>query len=237
MDKGVLKSVPGGFYDLIVYFASSVVLVGSAALLLCDAATITELLSKLTVSGFSLLFLFLICFSYLYGQLASTLSALFIKKPVNSIVSRFHPKQMRDYFFDYPEACRDFPVLALVGKGQSKNYWTILYFIKISYPDIADDLLKRYARCKLARVNAFNFLVLCSFTLSLCILRKLGVTGIPEVANLRPTVWVVSFALVFGAYTLDFYQRQCWFGDILIKILAAVSKHLAVGGAVNQHKT
>lgn len=227
--KESLKSVPIIFYDLIVYYGSSFFLISAICVAFIGYHNCVQFMAKLSTSGVTIGIILLISFCYVYGQLASALSAVIIKKPINYIIRRLKPKSEDDYFFNYFGNCNDFPVLEYTGKSVKKNYWTIIYFIKLIYPSVADDLLKRYARCKLSRVNALNYFFLCILSLSFHFLKKCN--HIPNIIphHMSFFLWAFLFLIISLVFCWEFYQRQCWFGDILVKMFAAVTKALEMG--------
>lgn len=237
MEKGTLKSIPGVFYDLIVYYGSSFIFISCLWVVFFDLHAIAGFLSSLKASGLSFLLILILSFCYVYGQLASTLSAIFVKRPISFLVTKCKPKSIKDYFFDYFADCEDFSVLEQTEKRLRKNYWTVLYFIKLTFPSIADDLLKRYARCKLARVNSFNFLFLAVITLAVHVSKKWGWFSSVSTSYFSGLVWSTFFLFASIVFAFEFYQRQCWFGDIVVKIFAAVVKRLSMTDSVPQKGT
>jgi hypothetical protein len=228
MDEFVTKSyrsIPDAFYDIIVYMGSSIVFF----FFLITIAPIEELLEDIVYRWGLLdkiiLVVAAVAFGYIYGQLASTLSYHFVKRPMNRIVRRFRLKSSSDYFFDYPSLLEDFEMFDRIDvKKKDRNYWTLIYYIKMIHPDVGSDMVKRYARCKLARIGAFNFLVLIVLAISLF------ASGIATSENaflpgyLDPIAIVGVLLLLLVASWFEFYQRQSWFGDFLVKVYIAFSK-------------
>lgn len=220
-NKNILYSIPGGFYDLIVYYGGSLLFFTAIVFASYDLPQIKDFFSQLTTSEKIFLSVVIFSASYIFGQFSSTFSAHFVKKPISKLCSKFDLKDKQDYSFNYFENNEDFTILNETSKKVKGNYWTIIYFIKMYKPDIADDLIKRYARCKLARSNSFNFLILSLLSLSCYLLNIFNVS----LKYFDTYIGPLSWALVFGSFSIifaaEFYQRQAWFGDILIKIYAA----------------
>lgn len=210
-----IESVPGYFYDAIVYYSSYVVLISLIALLYVDAHKLVEFLRTLSVGEQLLALLSFLSFGYVWGQFSSALSYPLVKLPITKIVKRFHPKTEGDFLFSFDEILLLIDTKDTLKEKRHRNYWTILYFVQAIDPWTGSDLLKRYARCKLARVNAFNFMALVVLGISLRIFAiQLHFLSWPQYFFLC-SLFVVLFSL-------EFYQRQKWFGDIVIKSLVAV---------------
>lgn len=233
MKESAIKSVPMVFYDLIVYYGSSFFFLGILGLTFIGFEKIAELCSKLSALSMTFGVMMVVSFCYVYGQFASTFSSIVIKRPISRLVKLWGGSSRKDYFFDYFESSEDFVILEKTGKTLRKNYWTIIYFVMLYFPTIADDLLKRYARCKLARVNAFNFLFLSVLTFTSSLLEKLGWCRLVSTCYFSCFTWAMVFLVATLACSWEFYQRQCWFGDILVKIFAAVVKKLSMNGSSN----
>lgn len=215
---GIVRTVPNVFYDLIVYYGSSITFFIVLIFLSFDLSSIRSFLSNLDVLGKIILFFVALSVCYIYGQLSSMLSYYLVKKPVNKIVKVLKSKQKKDYFFEYSELLDNFPIFPILPSKKEKNYWSLIYYIKILYPDIGDDLLKRYARCKLSRINALNVFVLLIYFGFTFLLRSLP-------THIQNPGIVIAILLLFAIlFVLEFYQRQCWFGDITVKIYASIQK-------------
>lgn len=219
------KSIPGVFYDLIVYYGSTTLFAFAFLALSADVHTVRRMLVGLDTFEKIFLVVLLLAGFYVYGQLASALSYHIIKRPMNKLVRFINPKEAKDYFFEYSDILNEFSLLNGF-EGKKRNYWTLVYFIRRVNPDIGDDLLKRYARVKLARINAFNASILFLY---------LFIKGVAQIFILEPPVTPIlletlfqiaialAFVLIFG---FEFYQRQCWFSDIAVKIYAAIRREL-----------
>jgi hypothetical protein len=224
-----IKTVPGVFYDLIVYYASSVTFLVGVTLLFISPSDIHKILASVSLFETALLIILGISFCYIWGQLSSAHSYYIIKTPISLIVKWLNGSSCDDYFFNRSRFLEDFPLLSSTEEKKERNYWTILYYIRVIKPHIADDLMKRYARCKLARVNAFNFLLLSVLHL---ILRwtNLYSAGSDTFSSFYQSIWMVLILLFLTLiFIIEFYQRQCWFGDIVIKIYAAIVKATTEG--------
>jgi len=85
-------------------------------------------------------------------------------------------------------------------------------------------MLERHARVKMSRMNALNSFVvflmaLYSRTFEPAILEN-SLIRKPHVS------FLVLFVSLLGTlmFAFEFYQRQCWFGDIVLKISASLSR-------------
>ena len=215
------KSIPGAFYDLIVYYASVVLFIAVFIVSSVELVTLAKSASSIKTLDKIFLLLFVLSVGYVYGQLSSALSSYFIKKPVSKLARAFGFKSYKDYKFDFFYDDKSFELLGECGKGLKGNYWTLIYYIKLNAPEISDDLMKRYARVKLARTNAFNFLVLFILSLATLWIDRVALKFGLFDAYLSPKWWAVIFLFVSLVFSVEFYQRQAWLGDILIKVYSA----------------
>jgi hypothetical protein len=218
-----IKAIPGAIYDLIVYYGSGVIFLFGVVLLFLSPPRIHKELTNINTFEAVTLIVIAIALCYIWGQLSSALSYYVIKRPVSRIVKNINSASKEDFFFNRPNLLDKFPLLQTEEKKKG-NYWTILYYIRLVSPEVADDLLKRYARCKLARVNALNF-----FLLSILHLIVYWVTVTPqnegEFYSFYHSLWMVLILLFLSlVFAFEFYQRQCWFGDILFKVYAAIER-------------
>lgn len=219
---GTLKSIPVIIYDLIVYYASSILLFSAVILLFVTPKQAHEMISEAQTAEIVFISLVGLSLAYVWGQFSTTFSYYLIKKPVGFLVKRFGKKQKEDFFFDYPWTLEPFRHLTNISSKVKGNYWTLIYHIRLTHSDIADDLIKRYAKCKLARVNAFNSFILFALVV------WIKISGVPSVipfyfpsSNGYFIIASLSIVLVI-LFALEFFQRQCWFGDIMIKIYSAI---------------
>jgi len=143
---------------------------------------------------------------------------------VNAVVRTVKPEASRDFFFDYQGLIKGFDLLDGLSDKQRGNYWTLIYWIKVNHPTIGNDLLERHARLKMARMNALNSFIIL-FLSFLCLIFK------PEfMANSTIKRGGVEYLALIGSmvatllFSFEFYQRQVWFGDIVIKIFASLSR-------------
>jgi len=220
VDKAV-KGLSEFFYDVIVYFSSGAIVV-TALLLTTDVwEKIGPQLLPLTGGIQLLAIFFLLCVFFVYGQMASTFSEVLIKRPISVIVRKFAKDKADDFLFSYSKDLRKFTLLNKFPKKVERNYWTVLYWLKIHHPSVAADLIKRYARVKLARVNAFNCLVFCIACFVEYVLSRASWYNI-NIFKYDTVVLGLLFSCLLVIFAMEFYKRQCWFGDILIKTLAAV---------------
>lgn len=221
--------IPGFFYDLLVYYASSALFFLGFYFISFDVETLVQTLLYAPFPNLIVSALLLLAVFHAYGQFASAISAYVIKKPVSMIITKLNVKQLKDYKFDYISLLEKFKVLKDLDKAKPGNYWTLIYYIKTVNLDIGDDLIKRYGRVKLARTNAFNFLLLLIYILIRPLVAFLSADAIllPSVGNpLLHALLIMAFMLGFS---IEFYQRQCWFGDIVTKVYAAICETQSLG--------
>jgi hypothetical protein len=219
-----IKSIPGAFYDLIVYYASGILLITVIVISSVELNVFTKALSTIGALDKLLLAFIALSVGYVYGQMSSALSSFFIKKPVSRIAKSLKLRSYKDYKFDYFREDKSFSLLQECEKELKGNYWTLIYYIKLNAPEISDDLMKRYARVKLARANAFNFFILSVVSLITSIsdnvASKLGLFDV----HLSAQWWTVLCFVLTLLFCVEFYQRQAWFGDIFIKIYSAFNE-------------
>ncbi len=222
--NNIISSLPGGFYDLIVYYGSSLLFLTIFVFSSFKLEEIESFSKSLSTTEKIFLSVVVVFVSYILGLFSSTFSSHVIKKTVTRVARKLKFKSLKDYEFDYFDDFdkHNFIILDLIEKKMKGNYWSIIYLIKMYKPDIADDILKRYARCKLARNNAFNFLLLSLGALISGVWTNLTSKSSPFFdVFLSPAIWSIIFFIIAIIFTLEFYQRQVWFGDILIKIYAS----------------
>ena len=216
--------IPDATYELVVYIFSGAVFATLVTLVFFNPVALFAFFVSLgTFEKFLLLFLFGVGL-YSYGQIASVFAAHVVKKPARFLVKRLRRKRLEDFDFDYPVLLADFRIFTRYPKKLKGNYWTLLYYLTVHYPDVADDLWERYARLKLARLNCFNACVLLLALVIVVIIELIHPLNLPA-SILRP--WSLKFCICFlflGASLVEYAQRQCWFGDILVKACAAIAE-------------
>jgi hypothetical protein len=134
------------------------------------------------------------------------------------------PDPARDFFFDYQGLLKEFTLLEEFSEKRRGNYWTLIYWIKTNHPSIANDLLERHARVKMARMNALDCFVL--FLLSLLSIFVHPTFTANALISTSGGKWsaLIGTAGATVLFAFEFYQRQCWFADIVLKILASVTR-------------
>ncbi|MFH1865094.1 MAG: hypothetical protein ABIK85_04360, partial [Candidatus Eisenbacteria bacterium] len=162
------RFIPSTVYETVAYFGSGslFVLLGSMALL--ERSLISSSVSFLF--GLDLpeqlgLLAFASMITYAYGQLSSTLSAPFVAKPVGRFVRTFGGRGSDDFRISFADAVRGYGLAEHLPEGKVNNKWTLMFYLQTSVPDIGKDIMKRYAREKMARINAFNMLALIVLSL------------------------------------------------------------------------
>jgi len=212
-----ISTIPNMFYDLIAYFFSGSIFFFLVLILSYPFDSIIKFIEGNTNTKNIIIILLSISFIYIWGQVASTFSSYLVKKPITFLLKRILKKVNDGFFFKHDELLKNFSILEYYPEKLKGNYWTILYYIFLVSPNIGLDLMKRYARCKLARINSFNFLLLGIYSLLLLIF------NISQI-EIKFLYSLILFFLTFIMYC-DYYQRQKWFNDIIIKIFASVYKY------------
>jgi len=213
--KSGIVSIPGYFYDAIVYYSSFFLLLSIYSYLFIDYNNLKNITNNLSIFEGVLICTSTLALGYVWGQLSSALSYHVVKRPVTLLVKKIKPRDMNDFLFSFDKITATLDEKKILNGKEHRNYWTIIYYLYILYPSIGSDVIKRYARCKLARVNAFNFIVLIIIGIIFY------VSNMPIYHIQWPFLFII-FLIFTILFYFEFYQRQCWFGDLVIKILSAV---------------
>lgn len=216
--------IPDAAYELIVYIFSGVLFSIIAVILFADCK---YLYSKyLEVETFEKIVMFIllgICL-YVYGQMASVFATYIVKKPSRYIVKHLRKRRLDDFDFNYQNLLTNFHTLINFPNKTKGNYWSLLYYMNINHPEIYDDLMVRYARVKLARLNSFNAVILSFIYIVGAIFHSIHPIQISAI-SLNPFIMKLSICLVFLLFSfVEYIQRQCWFGDIMVKAIAGMSE-------------
>lgn len=217
--------IPNTFYEVIAYFGSATVLVLLACIGFAEIdfiRRIGDFARALKGQELALLCIIVLALVYAYGQLASTLSAPFIADPVGHLVKKLGKRVSPDFRMDFTDVVCQYGLHHCLPDNRVNNKWTLMFHLLVKSPSVGRDMLKRYAREKLARINALNALFMACLSV---------LTWIPYVRAartfdaLRPYIRTASpwFLLVCAALTAvfsyEYYKRKCWNNDLLVKVL------------------
>jgi len=213
--KSGVTSIPGYFYDAIVYYSSYFVFISIIIFLFVGYDNLRDFTKTLSIFEWSGIAVVTLSVGYTWGQLSSTLSYYIVKRPTTFLVKRIKPNNIDDYLFSFDDIVSQLDAKNILKRKIHGNYWTIFYYLQIVYPTIGSDLFKRYARCKLARVNGFNFVVLI-------IIGVIFWAFSFSIYYIKWPAYFITCTIFILLFFFDFYQRQCWLGDLIIKILSSV---------------
>ncbi len=222
--------LPATLYEVIAYFGSGALVLVLFSIGYADRAalkTIAGFLESTKAPEKILLFIFLGVLTYGYGQLSSTFSGILVGAPVSRIVKRLGARASADFRMDLTPIVEAYGLHRGLPPQKVNNKWTLLFYLQVVNPDIGRDLLKRYAREKLARINSLNMLVLTVIGIIGVLFRMIGIgSWIPLQDSLQwPSGWFVVFCLILTVlFSFEFYKRKCWNRDLLVKVMAGVHK-------------
>ena len=219
------KYIPSTLYEIIAYFCSGILFVALGSVAMLDQVT----LKKVTTYLFTLdlheqigLTVLLGILTYAYGQLSSTLSAPFIADPVSKFVKKLGRWTSSDFKTDFSNAVTSYGLADNLPSSKVNNKWTLMFYLQVKHPEIGKDIMKRYAREKLARINAFNMLLL-TFLAIISIIgkdfgmgQKLGLGNVLQATNIW---WIIIYIILVITYSYEYYKRKCWNNDLLLKVL------------------
>lgn len=192
-------------------------------------------LSAIGILGMALALLFA---AYEYGRMAEALSATAVSHLLSIIVRVTRKKQNveSDAFRNMTDQVDLLPLPVELAKKRKGTRWPIYFFALLYSPTIGSDLLKRYAWEKLARSSAFTFLLLFLTSLAFEILGLFGIKTSYAGDYGFGTIGYTLFSLLLAVLTYyEFYQRNSWNNDLLIKILPIVL--LASKGTADSSKS
>lgn len=225
----IRKHVENTFYEIAAYFGSGIVflVIGSLGLVERDFLTrATQELASLNTPAQIFLLVLLVSMTYAYGQLSSALSSPLIAGPVGGVVKQRGARYKGDYNADFTSIIAAYELHTRLPDTKRNNKWTLIFYLLTSQPEIGRDILKRYAREKMARINAVNMLFLTVLSASAILINLLGLrlgTGLHRYLHV-PNVWFAVFcACLTCVYAYEYYLRRCWNNDLLIKVLPAVA--------------
>ncbi len=218
------RFVPDSLYNVFAYLSTGILFFTLFFSLFLDPTKILAIWKSLEVAGQIATVPIILSAVYIYSEFISVMSYHVIRKPVGYLVKLRQPRAIRDFGFDYKELLSRFPLLQHLTEKQRGNYWTLIYWAKINHPPIGNDLLERHARVKMARMNALNSLILFSLSLLYLLFRPQFMANAVIARNGGQWVVFAGAAVATVLFAFEFYQRQCWFADIVVKIFASLSK-------------
>jgi len=214
-------SVPNFFYDLIVFVSPSILLILGILIGVQEWSIefIKNNFKNISTIDFIVVLSFMFYVSYEYGRLAEALSSPF----VSDIVRFLHKKKVlkdSDFYLDLSNEIEKIELPISLDNKRRNSKWTIYFYAILLAPHIGTDLLKRYAWEKLSRSSAFTFLLLffISFVFVIFNLFKdfgmlCGKYGFSSFYFL-----IISFLLTIATF-YEYYRRNSWNNDLLIKVL------------------
>ena len=218
------RFVPDSLYNVFAYLVTGILFVSVCLLLFTNLSSLLRGWKALELAGQVALVLCVLSAVYVYSEFVSVVSYHAIRKPVSTLVRFLKPKGAQDFFFDHKELLESFELLKRFPDKRKGNYWTLIYAAKVIQPAIGNDLLERHARVKMSRMNALNSFILFAASLyarlfdpeflSNSLIQRASVGYLVLVASLAATIM----------FSFEFYQRQCWFGDIVLKISASLQE-------------
>lgn len=223
------KIVPASLYEIIAYFGSACVLTALIFLGFVQGEALEHLrdtLVEMKVNGQIFLLIIFATIGYAYGQLASALSAPFIAQPISKIVKQFGKRwtRSRDFTIQFKDLLTSQGFSDLLPENKLNNKWTLLFYLLTVQPEIAKDLLKRHARERLARINAFNSFLMAGYGLLVTIYygAKKPMGGSREIF-ISPSYCYIAGIIILGLiFSYEYYLRKGWNNDLMLKVFPAV---------------
>lgn len=213
---------PNAFYDFIVFVGSS--LVFAVGLYVGIGGPAQNLLGGLGTFEFVWVLVALIFFGYEYGRIAEAWSYWMVQRPLAFISRHTLFLKNPDFLAETPDEEVVLHLPSFAG-ARKKNKWTLFFYASLVNPSLGSDLLKRYAWEKLSRNSAFTFCVLLLVSIASGILIHYQIIP-PFIGNW--TFGTLELGLALGTLTfmtyLEYYQRNCWNNDLLIKVLPVLMR-------------
>jgi len=207
------------FYEYIAFVASSMLFLVLILIGLSEYNSNTNKfefffdLSKLSTGITILIFIVFLMLSHIYGQFISALSEKMIGKPIKFLNKKIFKN--KDFNGKFKNITSRIDTASILPDSKSNNKWTVIYFILSKNKDVGSDLLKRYAREKVARVNSLNFLILLIISI---IFKVSHLIHSNEIKNIFE-YWVTTLAIfiLFILFCYEYFQRKSWNSDLVIK--------------------
>lgn len=224
------KQISSSLYEVIAYFGSACLALVMFLWGLLDSQLLQE--QKKFVGAHStpevmVLLIVVGTVTYVYGQLASALSATVIGVPISRLVKRFPKRISSDFEYNFSALVSSCSLDVDLPTRKRNNKWTLIYFIITKAPNVGRDIIKRQARERLARINATNMLFLAVPSMFVLLAKWTGLSihlslqGVLRV----PSPWFVALCMLLAAaFAFEYYKRRCWNNDLLVKILPAIRK-------------
>jgi hypothetical protein len=224
------KQISSSLYEVIAYFGSACLALVMFLWGLLDNELLQEQKKFVGAHSAPELFVLLIVVgtvTYVYGQLASALSATVIGVPIARLTRRFSKRTSSDFDYDFSALVSSCALDVDLPIKKRNNKWTLIYFIITKTPNVGRDIIKRQARERLARINATNMLFLAVLSMFGLLAKWTGLsTHLPLRDVLRvPSPSYVALCMLLGAaFAFEYYKRRCWNNDLLVKILPAIRR-------------
>ncbi|MCD4744689.1 MAG: hypothetical protein K8R58_00140 [Bacteroidales bacterium] len=228
MDKKNIY-IPNFFYDLIVFVSPSVLFLAGLSLGISGITKKVFLeyasnLGAVDIIAYTALILLL---SYEYGRMSEALSSLFVAFPIGFFKKKNIFFKSEDLFLDMTSQVDLLNLPYSQSASKKKTRWQIYFYALRFCPEIGSDLLKRYAWEKLSRSSAFTYLILFFTSFIILIIQlfteKSIVFGTFGFGSIIYTL--ISLILMLLTY-YEFYKRNCWNNDLLVKILPVILMNL-----------
>ncbi len=230
----VERYIPSSLYEIIAYFGSGCILIVFGLLGMVDQVAIKKAATyvfKLDLHEQIGLTVFVGIIAYAYGQLSSTLSAPIVAVPVSKFVKILGKHSSSDFKADLTDIVKTYGLAEELPPSKVNNKWTLMFYLQVKVPEIGKDIMKRYAREKLARINAFNMLLLTAIAILSNIGKKMGIAknlGFADVLKPANFWWLVFYIVLTFIYSYEYYKRKCWNNDLLIKVLPVTKTEIPV---------
>lgn len=161
------------------------------------------------VLGFIIFFLI----SHIYGQTISAISEKVIGKPLKWLNKKLfkHP----DFKGSFKHITSKIDGIDNLPEKKKNNKWTIIYYILSKNNEVGTDLLRRYAREKVSRINSMNFLILLLISIYAKFNAFFHIEDCYSIFEYWQTTIVLFLFFIISCY--EYFQRKCWNSDLLIK--------------------
>ena len=168
-----------------------------------------SLSTGVVVFGFIIFFLI----SHIYGQTISAVSEKVIGKPLKWLNKKIfkHP----DFKGSFSNITTIIDTTNCLPDNKKNNKWTIVYYILSKNKEVGTDLLRRYAREKVSRVNSMNFLILLLISIFAKFTTLIQIENCTSIFEYWTTT--IVFFILFLTSCYEYFQRKCWNSDLLIK--------------------
>ena len=119
-------------------------------------------------------------------------------------------------------------LVSIYLKNKKNNKWTLIFHIINVAPAIGTDIVKRQARERLARINAFNMIAITIVCTVGVIIRSLDSEIFQQYNDILkvPSAYFIVICFLFSLiFSYEYYKRRCWNNDLLIKVLPTIDSN------------